>query len=132
MAIYKKLPLWQKYKPKIYGLGEVYEQISVERKKKRLKEKFGSGILFLCPNKKHSGRGLALEELQEKVRQQKYLILTSGFVDSPPWRSSPGKRKGLKLPLFLAKIIFYGLSFLESFWEGEENSHIVYVLGRKK
>lgn len=127
-----KISLNQKYKARIYGLGEVYEQISVERKKKRLKEKFKSGTLFLCPNKKHSGRGLTLEELRKKIRQQKYLILASGFVDSPPWRSSPNKRKGLRLPFFLAKIIFYGLTYLEPFWEGEENSHLVYVLGRKK
>lgn len=130
MAIYK-ISLEEKYQPKIYGLGEIYEMVSVERERKRLKERFGSGILFLCPNRQHSGRGLTPEELITKVKKSGYQILESGFVDSPPWKSAPGKKKNWRLPISWVEIIFKVLVILEFLWEGKKNSHLVYVLGRK-
>ncbi len=136
MAIYK-LSLEQKYRPKIYGLGEIYEQISVERKRKRLRERFGSGILFLCPNKNHSGQGLSPKELKKKVREQQYQVLASGFVDSPLWKSKPGQVGkspflGYSLLVILAKLVFRILVIFEFIWQGQNTSHLIYVLGRKK
>lgn len=137
MISYKKLSLRQKYQPKIFGLGEVYEQISVERKRKRLKNEFGSETLFLCSNKNHSQRGLTLEDLKEKVRKQKYQVLANGFADSPPWKSQPrqaGKSLFLNYSLLviLAKLFFRFLVIFEFLWQGKNASHLIYVLGRKK
>jgi len=136
MAIFK-LALNQKYKPKIMGLGEVYEAISVERKKKSLAQKFKGGVLFLSPNQHHQGKGLTLEELKRKVSRQGYQILESGFLDSPPWPSRPrraGENSFLNHPLLTVffKLIFSLLVTLEPLWQGPKRSHMIYVLGRKR
>ncbi len=130
-----KLLLSEKYEPKILGLGEVYEQISVESQRKKLKNKFGSGKMFLCANKEHSGRGLSLKELEKQVRKKGYQILDVGLVDSPPWPSKKisQPKSWLKNPLIinLARILFYILIYFEPFCKSEKCSHMVYVLGKK-
>lgn len=135
MAIVK-LDLHQKYQPEIFGFGEVYEQISVEKKRKNLEKKFAAGSLFLCANKQQADRGMTLKELITKVKSKDYQILSCGFLDSPWWSSCPRRDKSffIALPLLivLAQLIFRILVFFEFLCQGEKKAHLVYVLGRKK
>ena len=133
-----KISFDQKYQPKITGLGDIYEQISVERRRKILAQKFEKGTLFLASNWNHGGRGLTLEEQEEKVCRQGYSVVEKGFVDSPPWSSRP-RPKGTQSPflsypilVFVAPFIFRLLVALEFLWQGLRNSHMVYVFGQKR
>lgn len=133
-----KLALEQKYQPKITGLGDIYEQISVERRRKILGQRFKKGTLFLVSNREHGGRGLSLEEAAEEALGEGYQILARGFVDSPPWPSKP-RPKGTQSPffkypflVFLSPFISRFLVAFEFFWQGPKRSHMVYVLGKKE
>ena len=131
-----EIELGQEYKRDILGLGEIYEIISVNKKRLFLKNKFSRGFLFLFLNKDHSDRGLTLEEFKRKIIHvnPKRKILDSGYVDCPPWSSSP--RKICKVNkiiynrpvLFLIKIIFSFLFFFEIFFAKPKTAHMVYVL----
>lgn len=130
-----QLDLHNEYKPKIRGLGEIYEEMSVTLLQKKLKEKFKEGILFLSSNKRHRGRGLTIKELELGIKQKGYRVLSSGYVDSPPWASNPSEstvNKNFSLHLiFLAKMIFWFLIQLEFIWQGNKNSHMIYILVKK-
>jgi len=136
MAI-SKLKLNQKYKTQVLGWGEIYEIISVEKKKILLKKRFKQGVLFLVSNKDHSNQGLKLKKLEEKISRQGYRILAKGFVDSPPWPSvlrQSRKNSFLNLPWLKLMIanLFKVLVLFEFLWQGKKKSHMIYVLGRKE
>lgn len=134
------LDLNQEYQREILGLGEIYEILSVNRKRLLLKKKFKQGRLFLASNKDHGGRGFSLTEIKKKVisHYPQKKILDAGYVDCPPWVSTPrelGKRNKIiynKSIVFLAKAIFNFLIFFEPFLAKPKTAHMVYVLGRKK
>ncbi|PIY97240.1 MAG: hypothetical protein COY66_00635 [Candidatus Kerfeldbacteria bacterium CG_4_10_14_0_8_um_filter_42_10] len=130
-----KINLSQTYQREIFGLGEIYEIMSVERLRKKLSKKHHSGTLYLASNQQHGNRGMRLEELAEYLTSQNGLILEKGLVDSPPWNSAPlekgVKKQYNKLIIVVAKTIFYLLIRLEFLWRGQKKSHMVFGLVRK-
>ncbi|PIS42621.1 MAG: hypothetical protein COT24_02375 [Candidatus Kerfeldbacteria bacterium CG08_land_8_20_14_0_20_40_16] len=131
-----KISLSQSYQREIFGLGEVYEIMSVERLRKKLLKKHSYGTLYLASNQQHNNRGVVLEELAKQLAGQNYSILAKGFVDSPPWRSAPLekeiKKSYNKLIIAAAKIIFYLLIKIEFLWQGRKKSHMVFGLVKKQ
>ena len=128
------LALNKPYQIQIFGLGEVYEIMSVESLRKKLWQKYDSGWLYLATNKDHKGRGITLEDLEDYLRNQQSTIIKKGYVDSPPWSSRPlGERREKeynKIIVFLAQIIFFFLLRLEFLWQGKKKSHMIYCLVR--
>ena len=134
-----KQKLNQVYRPQIFGLGEIYEIASVEKRRKMLLREYPSGYLYLSSNKNHQGRGATLKELANFVSKISYQkIIMKGYVDSPPWISKPKDEKSkssyLKYPtvVFFAKMFFPLMVNLEFIWQGEKRSHMVYVFAVKK
>lgn len=131
-----KITLGQEYRRKITGLGDIYEIISVNKKRLDLKNKFTRGSLFLSSNKDHSGRGFTLSEMKRKILETKpkRKILDFGYIDCPPWSSSPRKAGDVnkiiyyKAVLFPIKILFSFLVLWEFFWAKPKTSHMVYAL----
>jgi len=126
----KVLDINEEYCVEILGLGEIYEIASVERLRKRLRKKYGGGILFLASNKDHSGRGLTLEELVEYVKSHGLKVIEAGYVDSPPW---PSRKKEVPrnvvehaIILSLARRIFDVLSNFERLTSSRRRAHMVY------
>jgi len=139
MAILNKiisLGLDTAYRTQVAGLGEIYEIMSVERIRRRLKKTYSGAELHLASNKDHGGKGLTLEELEENLLAENKKILEKGFADSPPWKSSPLKEGQSKeyspRAIFFAKIIFWFLVRIEFLWKGRKASHMVFVLTEKK
>lgn len=125
-----KINLKEKYQREIFGLGEVYEIISVNFLRKKLLRKFKSGVLYLASNKNHS-----LRELKDLIHKGEELVIKEGYVDSPPWSSRPRGQENKKsynwLIVFLAKIIFYFLVRFEFFWQNPKKSHMIYLLTKR-
>lgn len=139
MAIFNKiieLNINEVYKTKILGYGEVYEMISVEKKRKKILRKNKEGILFLASNKDHSQKGYTLEDLSTKVSKKGFQILKKGYVDSPPWQSKPclgeGKKLDCAIKNFSSILCLKFLVLFEGLWSGKKKSHMVYVFGNKK
>jgi len=130
----KMLDIHTEYHTEILGLGEIYEILSVERLRNRLKRKYGNGVLFLSSNKDHSGRGMNIDELINYVKQMGFDALEFGYVDAPPWRSKrrakPRKMVNKSLVLTLAKIILKPLVYLEPFIISKHKAHMLYVFSR--
>lgn len=124
------------YQPRITGLGDIYEVISVKVKTKHYFKRYPGSIMFLSSNRDHGGRGLSLTELKKKVLKDSFSILKDGYVDSPFWKSKPricSISPLLKIPLVevLVLPIFYFLILFEFLWEGKNHSHMIFVLGKK-
>ncbi|OGI17225.1 MAG: hypothetical protein A2Z52_01525 [Candidatus Moranbacteria bacterium RBG_19FT_COMBO_42_6] len=121
------------YQTEIFGLGEVYEIMSIERLRKKLLKKYFAGKLFLSSNKKHSGRGMTLDDLKKYLYNKK--IVASGFVDCPPWPSAPlghQERENYPYPIvLLAKSIFFILILFEPLWRNPQRSHMTYCFSKK-
>jgi hypothetical protein len=128
------LDLETPYQTQVAGLGEIYEIMSVEKIRRKLKRKYSDAILHLASNKEHSGQGLTLDELEGNLQNEK--MLEKGFADSPPWKSSPlaagQTKKYSPAIIFAAKIIFWFLIRFEFIWQGRGASHMVFVLTEKK
>lgn len=133
MDIYK-INLEEKYQREIFGLGEIYEIISVNHLRKKLLKKFKEGALCLASNKNHSSRGYNFYELEKRLEEWK--ILKKGYVDSPPWGSQPRNEENKQsynlFIVFLVKIIFNFLVRLEFLWQGPEKSHMIYCMVKNK
>jgi len=127
------LDIRREYARKINGLGEIYEIMSVERLRKRLRRKYGRGILFLSPNKEHSGRGLKRNDLIKKLKRESYTVIESGFVDCPPWGSrvpeayerSPFMSCSILLTVF--KYALRAVLFLERWYTNGRRAHVIYA-----
>lgn len=134
----RKINLKEEYTRPILGLGEIYEIMSVERKRKNLLRKFGQGEIFLAANKEHSGHGITLADLKNYLKSQGFNILDTGYIDSPPFASrplSPDQKRFYADNLFInyfAKIIFWFLIWLEFLWQGPKKSHMVFGLVKKQ
>jgi nucleoside-diphosphate-sugar epimerase len=130
------LNLNNKYHVEIFGFGEIYEIVSVEMLMKKLKRKYGDGVLLLAQNKDHSGEGLTLEELIGYAKLRNLLIVKAGYVDSPPWfskrRESPRSIINFAPILFITRKIFYILSNLEKFTASKYKAHMIYVFLKAK
>jgi hypothetical protein len=131
----EKIDLSQEYKSEIFGLGEVYEIMSVENIRKKLLKKFRSGTLYLASNKGHIQRGMTLDDLENQLSGSGFVILEKGYADSPPWQSKPrGKNNRRNYPsliISISKMIFFFLVRLEAIREGSENSHMIFCLVNK-
>jgi len=131
----KKINISETYQTEIFGLGEIYEIMSVENIRKKLLAKFSDGELYLASNYAHSKRGCALEELASYLEKQNITIIEQGFADSPPWNSKPlsgdSKKSYAKIIISLAKIIFFILVRIEFIWKGPAKSHMIYCLTQK-
>jgi hypothetical protein len=129
------LDLNSRYKVEIFGLGEVYEMMSVERIRKRLIGKFQSGTLYLSPNKSHIQRGMTLDDLMNQLADSGFQILDKGYADSPPCQSRPrdkdNRRNYSPLIVSVAKIIFFFLVRMEFLRENAKRSHMIYCLVKK-
>jgi hypothetical protein len=139
MAIFDNivsLDLENPYRAKIAGLGEIYEIMSVERIRRKMKKKYSGATLHLASNRDHGSRGLSLGELENNLQNENKKILEKGFADSPPWKSSPlaegQSKKYSSFTIFFAKIIFWFLIRVEFLWQGRAASHMVFVLTEKK
>lgn len=132
----KSITLDQPYETEILGLGEVYEIMSVEALRRKLRRKYHSGRLYLVSNSSHSGRGYALRELNSRLAKERIPIVRNGFVDSPPWSSRPlsaGNRKDYpRAIIFLAELIFSILIPWEFLWRGPRKSHMLYCFSPKR
>jgi hypothetical protein len=132
----KIIELSEKYQRDIFGLGEVYEIMSVERMRRRLLNKYGGGKIYLASNKNHGGKGITLKELEFFLKEAGIIPAEKGFIDSPPWPSSPlkadDKKSYGKFIIATSKIIFWFLIRLESLWEGSKKSHMIYIFSQKK
>ena len=130
----KKIDLSQAYQTEIFGLGEVYEIMSVERIRQKLRKKFPSGTLCLSSNIGHL-RGITLEEMTNQLTSEGFLVLEKGYADSPPWHSNPrGKENSRNYsPVItqISKIIFFFLVRLEFLQASAKNSHMIYCLIKK-
>jgi hypothetical protein len=130
----KIIDLRENYKREVFGLGEIYEIMSVERRRKLL-GKYTKGTLYLSSNKNHSGLGMTIKELEDFLKSQRKTVLGCGFVDSPPWSSSPRNEENKssygKISIIAAKIIFWFLVHLEFFWEGPKKSHMIYLFSKQ-
>jgi hypothetical protein len=124
------------YRTQISGLGEIYEVMSVERIRRKLKNKYSGATLYLASNKYHGGQGLTLNELENNLLKENKKILKKGYADSPPWRSSPlaigQAKKYSPIIIFAGKIIFWFLIHAEFIWQGQGASHMVFVLAENK
>jgi hypothetical protein len=131
----KKINLSETYQTEILGLGEIYEIMSVECLRKKLSKTFPAGELYLVSNYSHSKRGLIGKEFISELKGQDIIIWEKGFVDSPPWNSSPltlsEKKQYDKTTIFFAKLIFFILIPLEFFWKGPKKSHMLYCFSKR-
>lgn len=131
----KYLDLNDSYEAEIFGLGEVYEIMSVERIRGRLLGKFQSGTLCLAPNKSHIQRGMTLDDLASQLADSGFTVLEKGYADSPPWQSKPrgkdNRRNYSSLIINISKIIFFFLVRIEFLRENSRRSHMIYCLAKK-
>ncbi|NIM47628.1 MAG: hypothetical protein GTN40_05755 [Candidatus Aenigmarchaeota archaeon] len=133
-----KIDLEKKYNREIKGFGEIYEIMSVRNTQRKLRKKFGKGILFLVSNKSHKGRGLTLSEIQKLLQKKNYQILKSGFTDSFLISSNPRKKEDINpfvksfLLVFLTQFFFWIVVQFEFLWESSKSSHMIYTLTKEK
>lgn len=131
----KKIDLSETYQTEVLGLGEIYEIMSVERLRKKLLKTFTFGDLYLVSSYSHSKRGLTGKEFISELKGKNIIIWEKGFVDSPPWNSSPlsldEKKCYGKTTIFFAKFIFFILIYLEFFWRGPRKSHMLYCFSKR-
>ncbi len=120
------------YNVKITGFGDIYEIVSVRMLMKRLKRQYGPGLIYLCSNSGHGGRGMSLEELEAFVSRINGDVAEKGFVDVPPWRSRP-RAGGTKNPLIryeslnhVARLASLLIVPFERFIRSKERAHMVY------
>lgn len=132
----KYLDLNDRYDAEIFGLGEVYEIMSVERIRKGLQKKFQSGTLCLSPNKNHIQRGMTLDDLSSQLTDAGSTILARGYADSPPWQSKPrgkdNRRNYSPIIVSISKLIFFFLVRMEFLVRGPKNSHMIYCFVKNK
>jgi len=126
-----ELNLNDTYYTEIFGFGEVYEIVSVERLRKKLKKKYKTGKILLTSNRNHSDKGLTLEELIDYAKSKNLQIIEFGYVDCPPWQSKKRTKCGTitrnPIIITLAKIVFYFISLLEDITVSKYRAHMVYV-----
>jgi hypothetical protein len=137
-----QLDLDKKYVKEVLGLGEIYEIMSIERTRLRLKRKFHEGVLFLATNGKHLKGGISVEELIKFLKEKNFDVIDFGFVDCPPWRSyslshnNRGARRKSSLIrhgllVKAAKSIFRIILCFERCFANSKRAHMVYALTKK-
>lgn len=112
-----------KYKTEIKGYGEIYEEVSIEFLRQRLRRKYKTGTLYLVPESDEKGR----EDLIIGLFKALASVHEMGSVDCPPWKSKP-KREGKIPPLllrWLARIVFL-LFFVP--YEARNKPHMLWIL----
>ncbi|MAG39303.1 hypothetical protein CMO90_04425 [Candidatus Woesearchaeota archaeon] len=109
----KKINLKTKYETKIYGLGEVYEIISIEKLRKKLLKKYVYGILVLS---------------DKNIDYKKPLL--KGTIDNPPWKSNKINKEKWTVKIWpikvTAKVLFHIMVFFEIFRK-QKKAHMKYV-----
>lgn len=126
------------YTCRIFGLGELFEIVSVNYVLKKLRRRYKSGMIYLASNKSHSGRGFTLKDLEEEIEKDGLKLVSSGFADAPPWKSNPREGENqsftirvLVLPQF-AKVLFHvWIPLCERFYRNEHRAHIVWAFGKE-
>lgn len=130
----KIIKLDEEYDVAVFGLGEVYEIMSVEIIRKKLLKKYGSGTMYLASNKNHIQRGITLGEMKCALISSGNEVLAKGYADSPPWNSNPrgedNKRRYNPFVVLAAKIIFFFLVRIEFLQAGPKHSHMIYCLAK--
>jgi hypothetical protein len=130
-----KIDLQEKYTCDIHGLGEIYEIISVEFIRCRLKKLYGHGTLYLCSNKIHSGKGFSFNDLADAAKRDGHDVISQGLVDCPPWKSAEitmGISKKMRFPfsVIISKIIFtIWIPLFEHRYSSIQRAHALYLLG---
>lgn len=129
----KKFRIDEPYVTAILGLGEVYEMMSVNRLRKKLLREYEGGVLIVASNADHRAGGVSREELTEIAQVEGKPILGTGFVDTFPIPSAPraagSERAWCRWPgvIFLARVIFWFLLWLEPLLAGPRRSHMRYI-----
>lgn len=118
-----------------HGAGELYEELSVNRRLHSILKSLGQCPVYLAANKdnaKHnpSGEGFSLDDLAKKMSEDGYEVVDKGFTDSPPWQKTGAREKPL-LSDFAYRAIFRALLIFEPLWKGPTKSHMIYVVGRR-
>lgn len=131
----KKIRLDEDYDIPVYGLRDLYEQLSVNHLRRRLLMLAKGGTLFLVSNADHvPGDGLTRDELIELAKSEDKLIIDEGFVDTfilPERRRSPGEARPYTRSRFfmaLARLLFLLLVRCEPLFAGPRRSHMRYIL----
>lgn len=131
----KKIRLAANYEIPLYGLGDLYEQMSVNHLRRRLLALAKGGTLFLVSNADHTpGNGLTRDELIELAKSEGKLIIDEGFTDTfilPAVQYAPGGPSPYlrsRLVANLARLLFLLLVRLEPVFAGPKRSHMRYVL----
>jgi len=116
----------QIYKTKIYGYGEIYEEVSTNRQLKRITRKYGKPMRVIIVSK--CGTQKILKSEAELKPYKPYLIELIP-CDNPIWKcafsdgSSPVDKHRSKLLLSLSRYIFYFLCPIFEFKRNENKAH---------
>jgi len=114
--------------PAVKGYGELYEEISANRKLHEIRRLYGDEVeVYLAPSVSSQG-GMTHEQLLQKVMVMKPTppqILRLGYVDNPPWKSNPLSRPK---PLRLKSLAGFILTFLAKFEKETPKAHMIYVV----
>ncbi len=132
----EKLNINNKYCCEIKGFGEIFEIKSIERIRKRLKNKHGEGLLYLASNKDHSGRGFIKEEVENHLQTDDLKLIASGYADAPPWKSKP-LQSGEKSNVIQNPLLSAIIPILFSIWiplfekksKKRKKAHVVWAFG---
>jgi len=112
----------------IRGYGELYEQVSVNRKLRRIRRAYGDDVqVFLAPSTR-SQDGITHEQLARTIATispEAGDVLTRGYVDNPPWRSKPRQAFRKVRLAWVAKKVFAVLAALE---RENSNAHMIYAV----
>lgn len=126
------------YTCQVWGLGELFEIVSVNYVLRKLRQRYKSGMIYLASNKTHSGRGFTRRALEAEIKKNGLSLVSSGFADAPPWKSNPkegGKQSITMRILFLpwlANALFHiWMPLCERMYRNENRAHIVWAFGQE-
>lgn len=117
----------QKYKPKIYGYGEIYEEVSTNRQLRKITKKYNKSmkvvIMSRCGDKK-------LLESEKKIKPYKNFLIEFVPCDNPIWNcsysdgSEPIDKHRPLLLLWLSRYIFYFLCPVFEYRRDPNKAHV--------
>ena len=131
-----KLELNEKYRCEILGVGEIFEIISLENRRKKLRKKYKIGTIYLFSNKDHSGRGVTKEEIEQALKDDGLKLIESGYADAPPWKSNPATEGDKTLMNSIPCLSIFGWVLLtllvplfERFYLKRNIAHVTWAFG---